>query len=373
MKQPCEFKKRVLLAVSGMSPQILTETLYALCVDNGQSAFIPTEVHLITTLEGSQRARLQLLHAETGKFQHFCRDYKFSSIQFNENHIHVIADDAGNELNDIVTPEQNEAAADFICNKVRELTLDEDSALHVSLAGGRKTMGYYMGYALSLFGREQDRLSHVLVTDQYEGLHDFFYPTLKSRIIYDRNNKPLDTQRAEVMLAEIPFVRLRSGLPQPLLEGKARFNQSIQFARLFEAEPKLDISYRERCLYANTIKIELSYVNFAFYLWMIEQTVKNAEPVQRPHSVEPNSAYAQSFIDIYQRFHPNMNDDDKTIRLLGKGMDSTWLSERISDVRSAFRNTLGANAAQKYAVQSLGGNNNKTYLLPLEMEHICVI
>ena len=37
-------------------------------------------------------------------------------------------------------------------------------------------MGFYVGYALSLFGRAQDRLSHVLVPPPYESRKDFFYP-----------------------------------------------------------------------------------------------------------------------------------------------------------------------------------------------------
>ena len=55
----------------------------------------------------------------------------------------------GKRLDDIVTPKQNEAAADYITDIVNNLTRDEDSAIHVSIAGGHKTMGYYLGYALS--------------------------------------------------------------------------------------------------------------------------------------------------------------------------------------------------------------------------------
>ena len=50
------------------------------------------------------------------------------------------------------------------------------ASLHVSIAGGRKTMGFYVGYALSLFARDQDRLSHVLVPPSLESRQDFFYP-----------------------------------------------------------------------------------------------------------------------------------------------------------------------------------------------------
>lgn len=62
MKQPHEYKKRILLAVSGMSPQILTETLYAIAVAEKETPFIPTDIHLISTSEGANRAKLELLH-----------------------------------------------------------------------------------------------------------------------------------------------------------------------------------------------------------------------------------------------------------------------------------------------------------------------
>jgi CRISPR-associated protein (TIGR02584 family) len=41
------------------------------------------------------------------------------------------------------------------------LTSDPDSALHVSLAGGRKTMRFFAGYALSLFAFDRNRGPHV--------------------------------------------------------------------------------------------------------------------------------------------------------------------------------------------------------------------
>ena len=47
---PHEYPRRVLLVVCGLSPQIVTETIYALAADPVQP-FVPTEVHLITTAE----------------------------------------------------------------------------------------------------------------------------------------------------------------------------------------------------------------------------------------------------------------------------------------------------------------------------------
>jgi CRISPR-associated protein (TIGR02584 family) len=368
MNAPHTYPKRILLAVSGMSPQIVTETLYALSVANTEQAFIPTEIHLISTNTGKNRAVLELLHPQTGKFHQLCKDYGLEGIQFSAEHIYVISDKHGVLLDDIKTPEENEAAADFITQKVNELTRDNDSALHVSIAGGRKTMGYYLGYALSLFGRAQDRLSHVLVTANYEGLPTFFYPTPESHVIHDRDGKPLDTQSAEVILASIPFVRLRTGLPNFLLEGSASFNDSIRFARTVEAAPLLEIDLAKKCLSANSIAVPLTDINFAFYLWMIQETVFNEGVIKR--GVEANLDYATSFLTLYQARFSKAKDMDKTEATLKKGMDATWLSDRITAVKKSFEKALGKHGAQAFLIASPRKNNHKTYALTLTEQQI---
>ena len=217
---PSAYPRRVLVAVTGLSPQIVTETLYALAT--ATPSFVPTEVHLLTTRGGAEKARLGLLSNEPGWFHRLREDYKLPVIDFTEKSIHVVSDAAGNPLDDIRTPEENKAAADFITAHVRELTSDPGCALHVSIAGGRKTMGFFLGYALSLYGREQDRLSHVLVSEPYESTLGFYYPTPYSKVLELPHDRGLvDTAKATVTLAEIPCVSLRHGLPESLLSGHA--------------------------------------------------------------------------------------------------------------------------------------------------------
>ena len=48
------FPRRVLLAVTGLTPQIVTETLYALAVTQ-DPAWIPTEIRIINMAEGAKR------------------------------------------------------------------------------------------------------------------------------------------------------------------------------------------------------------------------------------------------------------------------------------------------------------------------------
>lgn len=164
---PHAYPRRILLAVCGLSPQVITETLHALAVER-QPAFVPTEIRLITTSEGAERARLSLLSEEPGRLARLCRDYDLPAITFGFEDIEVLRDASGAPLADIRTPEDNLRMADLITARVRTLTADPGSALHISIAGGRKTMGYSVGYALSLFGRPQDRLSHVLVAEPFE-------------------------------------------------------------------------------------------------------------------------------------------------------------------------------------------------------------
>ena len=108
------YPRRILLAVTGLSPQVVTETLYALGVAAGQGgadALMPTEVHLITTAQGAKIARTALLHPDGGQYHALLRDYpQLGNPVFDEAHIHTIHDAAGQPLADIRSPEENAAA-----------------------------------------------------------------------------------------------------------------------------------------------------------------------------------------------------------------------------------------------------------------------
>ncbi len=99
-RNPASYPRRILLAVTGLSPQVVTETLHALALSEG-TRFIPTEIHLITTAEGAERARLALLSEKPGWFHRLRKDYGLPDIRFGSEHIHVLRDAAGEGLADI--------------------------------------------------------------------------------------------------------------------------------------------------------------------------------------------------------------------------------------------------------------------------------
>lgn len=154
--------KKILVSVTGMSPAVITETLYALVT---QKKFIPDEIQVITTIQGKNKVMEALLGIEGGRkeskgaLEEFCHDYNIPKIKFDESCIHVIQSERGEDLPDIRSPKENEIAADQINHLIGVLCQDDKNILHVSIAGGRKTMGFFIGYALSLYGREQDSLS----------------------------------------------------------------------------------------------------------------------------------------------------------------------------------------------------------------------
>ncbi|MDQ3918305.1 MAG: CRISPR-associated ring nuclease Csm6 [Acidobacteriota bacterium] len=201
-------ERRVLLCVAGLTPQIITESLYVLMVERGERV---DEVHVITTLGGRRRIMELLLEPGGGKFFEFCREYGFdpAAVRFDEATIELLRRADGPALEDIRTVEENVYAGDQICEVVRGLTAEAGVRVHASAAGGRKTMGIYLTAAMQLFGRVQDCLSHVLVSEEFETHPEFFYKPREPRMLRTRDGREVSTASAEIYLADIPFIRLR--------------------------------------------------------------------------------------------------------------------------------------------------------------------
>jgi len=357
------YPRRILLAVTGLTPQVVTETLYALAIHR-QPAFIPTEIHLLTTHEGAEAARLGLLSEEPGWFHRLCQDYDLPAIRFDLSHIHTLRDTQGQPLSDIRTPEDNQRAADTITEMVRHFTADPAAALHVSIAGGRKTMGYYLGYALSLFGRPQDQLSHVLVSEPFESCPDFYYPTRYSRVIVLRDNRLADTREARVTLAEIPFVRLRDEISNRLLNRAASFGQTVAAAQRALLPPELVIDLPGRRLTAAGERVDLAPVDLAFYSLMARRQCQGKGYVRRGAD-----GLDQAFLAEYRQIVGNHSGDLERIEdALAQGMDVAYFDQRKSRVNGLLEEVLGRQLAAPYLIQADGRRPKTRYGLGLAAE-----
>ncbi|MCK7629356.1 CRISPR-associated ring nuclease Csm6 [Shewanella putrefaciens] len=150
--------KHILLSAIGSHPQLITETLYDLYAAGKPH---PDEIYVITTLDSVKKLKQGLL--ADGQLAKFEAHYSRQAAIFNDNHIWVIEDSVGRPAFDAKNAQEQIAMADFITRKVYALTSRDDVAVHASVSGGRKTMAFYLGYAMSLLGRKQDELSHVFV------------------------------------------------------------------------------------------------------------------------------------------------------------------------------------------------------------------
>mgnify|MGYP001143703972 CR=1 FL=1 len=154
--------KNVLLISTGLSPQVITETLCYYSQSDTPINF--DEVHVITGTVGKDLIMEKVLGG-TKHYDQYCKDYNINkkSISFNEGSIHLLLDDDQKPLDDIKTVKQNRAAINQVFKIVSDLTEDENVRLITSVAGGRKTMSVILGQAMQFFAREQDKIIHVIV------------------------------------------------------------------------------------------------------------------------------------------------------------------------------------------------------------------
>lgn len=339
--------RRVLLAVTGLTPQVITETLFALAREGADR--LPHEVHVLTTAEGAERARSALLSERPGWFGRLCRDHGLPPVVFTPEQIHVLQQAAGQPLADIRSAADNQRAADQVAELVRNFTSDANNQLHVSLAGGRKTLGFFAGYALSLWGRDGDRLTHVLVNEPFESSRDFFYPTPYEHIIETRDGKRADCRQAEVTLADIPFVRLRHGLPRSLLLGQASFAQAVRAAQGQIGPPRLVLDLPAQRIEAAGQHIELPPAELAYMAWFARRALQGAPGLERPSKAEPSRTHADAFLAEYRRVRGVMGDDGRAAARYRDGMSQGDFDERKSKLKRALVQALGP-AAQPYLV-----------------------
>ncbi len=231
-----------LLAVTGLSPAIVTETLWAL---GQRETILPERVVFITTATGAVVLEEQLFDARddwdgASVWESLRRALAAGPHQLIAEAPKVICrPDPGSgralPLDDIRTRIDNDAAAEFIFSQVWEVVRDKDRRLHASIAGGRKTMGALLHAAVSLIGREQDRISHVLVSPPYDSLPGFYFPGQSAcPIHHPASGRSYLASDAQISLADMPFVPLRNrfqdldDLPASFLALRQRWSDQLR-------------------------------------------------------------------------------------------------------------------------------------------------
>ncbi len=358
----------VFVFVVGKTPQVVTETIYGLLVK--ESPVLPDEIYILTTEEGRREIEEGLMRK--GNLRKVFEEYGFKPLPPENVHITVIPGADGSPLRDIRTEEENEAVGDFITDFIRRLAEDPEVRLHCSLAGGRKTMGFYLGAALSLFGRPWDRLYHVLVSPEFESHPDFYFKPKEDRVLELRDKK-LHTSEARIFLADLPFLRLREKVSlgeKPFRELVKEGQREVELA-LFQKEVILDL--RGLSLSIGGISVKLTPMELILYRLFLLKKAQCPEPsraycegctacflpISRLSSPETFQEICQALASIYGEGSGRV----EAFRLRWErqgGVAQEVLRQRIAKINRSLKEHLGEDASL-YLISPVGRYGTKRY------------
>lgn len=202
--------KNILVCVTGLTPQIVTETLWCLAV---KQKIRIDELYLLTTSKGREiilkgnKIPGKEFRPMEDEMREMCKAWKIQYPLFTEKMILVAAEESV-EKSDIRSDADNKLFPTLTAGFIREKSYEQGTVLYCSVSGGRKTMGIHLSFALSLFGRTEDRLLHVLTSEanEFKG----FYPKT------EEEGKQLE-------LAELPFISLRPAVTK--LEARSDYEK----------------------------------------------------------------------------------------------------------------------------------------------------
>ncbi len=359
--------RTILLAVTGMSPAILTETVWALAYPRnpGESPILPDEVIVVTTTRGEADLKRELLTPIAALGGHTVWESLRQRIlgasvthdtRINLAPIRVITrpDAASGRailLDDIRTPEENNAAAEFILDEIRRVTANDDTRLIASLAGGRKTMGALLTSAISLLGRPQDRLTHVLVNDPFDNPHlrpHFFFPSEPpvehSLALPDGSKRVVSSAEARLDLADVPFAPLSSLFHDQLGRLPGGFMSLIRLVTQLvdkTAQP-VDIQLTDEVtkILINGTPVKITGRDLPFFLFLLENARNGRRPFgSHKEAEEPFGIFLKKWMpqhseinldsggDLWSKRPPGSDDFRKRLDSLRKRLTNARLGD----------------------------------------------
>lgn len=264
--------KKVLIAVCGLAPQVITETLYAL----HQQGRLPDAVRILTTRQGMEACHAQLFAGGNGQYHHFLQDYKIdpNQIDFMPQAVLPVLNDQGLVIDDISDEDDNHCFLSACMQQAFDFSSDSNTTIYYSVAGGRKTMGACLTLTAQLYGRPHDRIFHVLVSPEFENSQEFYYPPEPSRLItlYDKKQQPYqkETRYAQIQLVPIPFIPLRGNFPNSLLQ-QPETPSALMMSLVQEEKPVLTIDLKEKKIVWKQRETDLPPALLALYTFFAEQ------------------------------------------------------------------------------------------------------
>jgi CRISPR-associated protein Csx14 len=372
--------KNILLAVAGLSPQIITETLYAL----NQMNRPVHAIHIITTRQGKDRLLSQLLDGGRGPYYRYLEEYGVpeAGIDFGPGNIHVVRNADGVEIEDITDESDNARVLARCMELAFHHTRDPDTAVFFSIAGGRKTMGACLTLAAQMYGRPQDRLYHVLIASEFESCRGFFFPPKKPQTIALRNaeGEPYfkNTRYAKVNLIHMPFFSIRAQLSPDVLD-QPRDPATLMQSLIREDRARLVVNLIDGKVTYRRMELDMMANRLALYAFFA--LVKKACPAPDRQCRSCDRCFL-SFDEIGRR-QPEITrlykqlcgtrpiEEMSTSGILG--LEQPNFNSLKSHINKDLLNAFGPMSLEKLEIASVGKRPNTRFGIRLEREAIEVV
>ncbi|MBW2609541.1 MAG: TIGR02584 family CRISPR-associated protein [Deltaproteobacteria bacterium] len=372
--------KNILLAVTGLSPQVVTETLFAL----HQSSRRIDAVHVITTRDGKDMIYTGLLAEQGGHYYRYLDEYGIdpNSIDFSHRNIHVITDEHGVEIPDI----SNESDNEHLLRKCLELsfnfTRSPDTSVLFSVAGGRKTMSSCLTLAAQMYGRPQDRIYHVLVSPEFESNRDFYYPPKTSRQIELKDNKgrPFykDAAYAQVDLIHIPFVSIRSHLSADFLK-EPKDPGTLMLSLIREEKTSLTVNLINRKITYRSLEMDMMPAHLALYSFFIMQKKECTKEVDNCGSctdcfldIQTIFERQRKITDLYKKISTGRPLDEMSDTGI-TGLSSENFNMYKGKIKSDLLKSFGPYSLKDLEIASQGARPNTRYGIRMDKGKIEIV
>lgn len=304
--------RKVLLCSVGLTPQIVTETLYALMLKE----WWPDKLIIITTGAGAAACNKMLLDAQTGGLARFAREYsKLAAMEFTKKvQLITVQTDTGDLDDGRWTAKFSDKAKEIIS----EICSDPKNSLHVSISGGRKTAAAILALLMAIYGRAHDRISHVQTVPDMRSNPSFWFPTNAPEILPLGDGNHVASANIFINLIDVPFPRLDSSIS----EKNSSFKDAMEAISSQANKPRLIIFGNE--ITWNGALLDMPPAIKAWTLWLIKK-FKSGEGLVRVGSKK------EDYLKFYKSVagHSSLSKAEKS---LPEFLEPEWMEEKASRI-----------------------------------------
>ena len=258
------------VAVMGTSPAVLSECLYYYYSPHYGINRQFSDIKVITTTKGRDLLVKSMFTDGVLVQLEAALGMKSGQIPFTISDIMVIENETtGEEIQDLLTSEENEAASNMISNWIKHYTDTDGVRLTATVAGGRKTQSAIMALAFQLYGRTDDELIHIIAPDERMMDREWFFPS-----------EPADPTQF-LSVSDVPVLRVGRYLSRNLNQSTESMVREIQES-LYAARPIERIEIEKNLLYVDGEEVKITPREASYYRYFLKRRVNASCPDDCP-------------------------------------------------------------------------------------------